>query len=327
MKFKRLLLPSAFLIGGALWWGSTFLGPNHLAKVTYHLVTDDGQVLKDFPYQANVLNPKFTIPSKETIQLKKNTDQNGYVTFTLPYYFDGVCSGIPYNTPGYYFSNHRFFPTNLVSGKWQPWNPTIEVVVKPIINPIPMYAQEARLDFPTNTTSAGFDLEAGDWVNPYGKGKTPDFVFTIKEKIPFVKASLPYDFYTTISFSNKGDGIQNVLVSPTNSSVLRMPRYAPDSGYQADLVQHIYYADNKTSDGEIGKDQNYFFRVRSILDAQGNVKSALYGKIVGPVECGARGYTKFTYYLNPTPNDRNMEFDPKRNLFRNLSPFQSNLAP
>lgn len=27
----------------------------------------------------------------------------------------------------------------------------------------------------------------------------------------------------------------------------------------------------------------------------------------------------FTYYLNPTPNDRNIEFDPKRNLFTNLS--------
>ena len=27
---------------------------------------------------------------------------------------------------------------------------------------------------------------------------------------------------------------------------------------------------------------------------------------------------RFTYYLNPTPNDRNMEFDPKRNLFQNL---------
>ena len=26
----------------------------------------------------------------------------------------------------------------------------------------------------------------------------------------------------------------------------------------------------------------------------------------------------FTYYLNPTPNDRNMEFDPTRNLLTGL---------
>ncbi len=29
----------------------------------------------------------------------------------------------------------------------------------------------------------------------------------------------------------------------------------------------------------------------------------------------------FTYYLNPSPNDRNLEFDPKRNLFTNLGEF------
>jgi len=27
----------------------------------------------------------------------------------------------------------------------------------------------------------------------------------------------------------------------------------------------------------------------------------------------------FKYFLNPTPNDRNVEFDPKQNLFKNLS--------
>jgi hypothetical protein len=38
---------------------------------------------------------------------------------------------------------------------------------------------------------------------------------------------------------------------------------------------------------------------------------AHYGKIYGD-------FMNFTYYLNPTPNDRNVEFDPKRNLFTNL---------
>ena len=47
--------------------------------------------------------------------------------------------------------------------------------------------------------------------------------------------------------------------------------------------------------------------VSTVLDANGNVKSALYGKIYGD-------FMKFTYYLNPTPNSRNMEFDPKNNL-------------
>jgi hypothetical protein len=35
----------------------------------------------------------------------------------------------------------------------------------------------------------------------------------------------------------------------------------------------------------------------------------------------------FTYYLNPMPNDRNVEFDPKRNLFTNLKPEEQVAAP
>ena len=32
------------------------------------------------------------------------------------------------------------------------------------------------------------------------------------------------------------------------------------------------------------------------------------------------------YYLNPTPNDRNMEFDPKRNL-ADVTPFEEVYEP
>ena len=42
----------------------------------------------------------------------------------------------------------------------------------------------------------------------------------------------------------------------------------------------------------------------------------------GFVEFDPRGsktsYIRFTYYLNPTPNDRNLEFDPTRNLMTNF---------
>jgi hypothetical protein len=36
---------------------------------------------------------------------------------------------------------------------------------------------------------------------------------------------------------------------------------------------------------------------------------------------------QFTYYLNPTPNDRNIEFDPKQNLIHNLKSFERVTAP
>jgi len=59
--------------------------------------------------------------------------------------------------------------------------------------------------------------------------------------------------------------------------------------------------------------------VRTVLDEKGNILSALYGKIHGDITVSGtlRETSKiiFTYYLNPTPNDRNIEFDPNKNLF------------
>ena len=35
----------------------------------------------------------------------------------------------------------------------------------------------------------------------------------------------------------------------------------------------------------------------------------------------------FRYYLNPTPKDRNIEFDPKQNLIHNLQSFEQVRQP
>jgi hypothetical protein len=53
------------------------------------------------------------------------------------------------------------------------------------------------------------------------------------------------------------------------------------------------------------------FRVRTKLDKNGNIVNAHSGKIYGD-------FMQFSYYLNPKPNDRNIEFDPKHNLMTNL---------
>jgi hypothetical protein len=36
---------------------------------------------------------------------------------------------------------------------------------------------------------------------------------------------------------------------------------------------------------------------------------------------------RFKYYLNPTPNDRNIEFDPKQNLLKKLNEFEGVSEP
>jgi len=328
MKSKRLLL---LLILSALCLSN--LLADHEAKITFHLITDDGKTLTNFPYQASAWKTSFISTQDRAIQVSGKTDNKGLVTLELPYSYGRISHGIPYNSSGYYNQNSNLIPTNLLSGHWQPWNPTIDVVVKPILNPIAMYARNVRqtlggpVIIPATNVPVGFDLEAGDWVAPYGKGTVADFVFTKKDKTPFIENTQPFDVIWTLSFSNNGDGIQSVLEPQNAGSALRLPRYAPETGYKSILVQELSYDGKKWEKGAIGEDQNYFFRVRSVLDEQGNVKSALYGKISGPVGCGGYGSVRFTYYLNPTPNDRNMEFDPSKNLFQNLPSLQQVKAP
>ena len=299
------------------------MAQNAQAKITLHLTTDDGKVLANFPCGAGSWINNVTNPSDRTANANGKTDANGNVSLELPCLFGNVSISTKPGVPRYYPNGLSYQFTNVVSGKWQPWNPTINLVVSPILNPIPMYARNAGvmgadLTLPAKNTPIGFDLEAADWVVPYGKGTSSDFFFNLSNQTPG-------DIALTISFPNKGDGIQSVIGPEKNQgSAFRLLRYAPEGGYQATFVQKYSQV---WVHGMLQENQNYFFRVRTVLDESGNVKSALYGKISGPIQFWDNAGLEFTYYLNPTPNDRNMEFDPTKNLFQNLSDLQQVNAP
>jgi len=322
LTFLFILFFNIFLSRGL--FASPFQLINSDGEITYHVITDDSKPA------TNILITTTTTPliRDKYVIIKDKTDSNGNVTIHVSSP-DGWYNSSIIDLPGYYpTGGFGYMFTNSVGGKWQPWNPTIDVVVKPILNPIAMYASNINIDIPAKNIPVGFDLEASDWVAPYGKGSVSDFIFTMAEKIPFVYANLPYDVTNTLSFRNKGDGIQSVISLPLNQgSALRLPRFAPEGGYEPTLVQELSLNGNKRLNGADGENQNYFFRVRTVLDEKGQIKNALYGKVAGPVICGAQGIIQFTYYLNPTPNDRNMEFDPKKNLFQNLPPLQQVRTP
>ena len=68
--------------------------------------------------------------------------------------------------------------------------------------------------------------------------------------------------------------------------------------------------------------QTYFFRVRTVKQND-RIVSALYGKIKEGFQLAPSNSktckVKLAYYLNPTSLDRNMEWDPQRNLLKGLS--------
>ena len=100
-----------------------------------------------------------------------------------------------------------------------------------------------------------------------------------------------------------------------------LPRTAPAEGYEAERKFTTNWSATRLPSPPARPALGYLYRVRTVLDEKGQVKSAWYGKIDGEFEWDASNFptaqVTFTYYLNPdgTPN---LEFDRKRNLFVDL---------
>ena len=106
---------------------------------------------------------------------------------------------------------------------------------------------------------------------------------------------------------------------------MKMPHLAPQTGYQNTFRRFEESYRNK----EFRRNTGYFFRTRVRKEGE-HIVSAHYGKLLKDIRFIPVAEEKrnnrpkrfatafFTYYFNPTPNDRNLEFDPKGNLLTNL---------
>lgn len=198
--------------------------------------------------------------------------------------------------------------------RWQPWNPTNTVVLKERRNPIAMKARNVDVVIPAQGTPIGFDLEEGDWVAPYGQGHRSDFILLYSATY---EGPQTFSKRLDLTFSDAKDGLH---VLPLDRSTEFMSLYdAPESGYDSTLMLERERTRTKIlKSHELGRDQYLVFRVRTVTNQEGKMISANYGKVYGPIEYGRMAEQHrltFTYYFNPTVNDRNLEFDPSQNLF------------
>jgi hypothetical protein len=190
-----------------------------------------------------------------------------------------------------------------------------------------MYARKAQIQIPAVDKPIGFDLVEYDWVAPYGKGKRSDVIF---ETHRFWKNRHDFDSTLKVTFSNPGDGLSIAPPPPRQSSDPRVSDPAPLDGYLPEVLCELGNSPTEGWKSNI-KDLNSYFRVRTERDESGGVKSALYGKIYGdftldPINSKTT-WILFTYYLNPVPNSRNVEFDPNQNLFKNVPSLQQVIDP
>ncbi|WP_145915411.1 hypothetical protein [Geobacter anodireducens] len=283
-----------------------------VAKVNLKVIDETGLSVQN----ANIeLCFKYGCLTEEAI--KGVTDSNGKFSY-MGWCSDGhVGGGI--SKAGYYGSafGYMFYPRKTIY--LSPWNKEITVVLRPIVKPVPMYVRNRTFEFPALNKNLGFDLMMADWVPPYGAGVHCDLIFRVER---IYKDSDNFDATLTITFPNRHDGI--LLIKDNHGgdfsvgSRFQLPRIAPEEGYQPKITKRV-------SSGIYGSraakedDNNYIFRVRSETE-NGKFKRAMYGKILGDIRfgpIGGNGGFEMHYYLNPDYT-RNLEFDPKRNLFSNL---------
>ncbi len=194
-------------------------------------------------------------------------------------------------------------------------------------------------------TEVGYDAELLELMPPHGQGKHTDFIIKVTSVFRGYEdaylerravADSERGWHTpsegkvnhgnwthsvTYRFPNKGDGI---ILSPQfwPYCKLTMPHKAPEEGYAQELtlteeVRENAYRPDLSHCRELMKNNGMFLRIRTQLDKDGNVVSAHYAKIVSPQGAGSR----FKIFYNPTPNDRNLEYDLQTNLrWQELNP-------
>lgn len=287
------------------------------AMMTIRVIDEDGGTLSGMPVHVWL---------DRSMVLDGVTDTNGL------YIAHGKCSTldppIRVEKEGHYTSSTRFRFTNIGDNteyQWQPWNPVVTIQVRRMVNPIPMYAKHVQTEIPVLDQPVGFDLVHGDWIAPYGRGEVADFAFMIRKRyVDFRNFDSSFDLILTNAF----DGLQETSLKVFGVSEFRLLRNAPIDGY---TTRAFHLTDSSTHYFKPDSDQSFYFRVRSVTNELGQITSASYGKIRGyigfDVTRAKRGKMHFTYYLNPTPNDRNLEFDPKQNLFKHLKPTERVTAP
>jgi hypothetical protein len=304
-------------------------------RFTVHVSGEDGNPIEGVKTSV-VFHPNGH--QDQITQIAVVTDENGNFTAEGNSYDGSFGLGQLLGKPGYYPSGVHipYFLKTDGLGHWLPWDATYTTVLRKIGNPIPMYVRKVGSTVPTPIgTPCGYDLEKADWVAPYGKGDVADFVVTVtsaksKDNDHDNAATATY------SFSNDGDGIQEIqLPTEFQNSFFKWPREAPLDGYQPKLdASFVWFnpPDGQSHwESSYNEHQAYFFRARTQKEGD-KIISALYGKIVGglgigPNKDGTSGQVGFTYYLNPNPNDRNMEYDPNQDLFKNLDYMETPRAP
>jgi len=209
-----------------------------------------------------------------------------------------------FSAPGYYLTRtkHVFEKTDWITGKQMPWNPTQEVPLRRIKDPVEMvsFRSPHGMKIPVINAPVEFDAVLGDWLPPHGKGETVDFTFHLLDNTsrdPLVRTRL-----YLYGFQN---GIQKYYPDEkVKTSEFVFPYLASVNGYKRFLEKSETVGVNPSTDN-FDSNANYIFRIRA-TNHLGFV-TGFYGRFDGEVIMTAHGGLKFNYMLNTNRISRSLE--------------------
>ncbi|MCL1920773.1 MAG: carboxypeptidase-like regulatory domain-containing protein [Kiritimatiellaeota bacterium] len=250
---------------------------------------------------------------------KKESDENGFCAF------EGLSTSVvtlKASKEGYYTTEHEHYlfvhnaPWNCVkNGRWQPWDATLELVLKEKRNPAALYVKHLEIHLPQKGASYGFDCTVGDLVEPDGKGKAADLIFTYNAE---ERTAQGFNRELRIETVNGGGFIRGTR---DMWSELKGPYIALESGYVPEIVLRARSIPDVISEDSCLKKSEYL-----VFETYSRGEQPCVGKICGALftnksfkhpEGGSTSY--FLYFFNPVPGDRRIESDPDKNLFGRAS--------
>ena len=202
-----------------------------------------------------------------------------------------------------------------------------------IVDPVPLSVK--RLRFPyhkfveeINDVEKGvfsYDFIKQDWLPPWGAGEYADVRIRRLPRDDLGQGTnfcgeVDKAFRDRVVFDFLGDG-NGVVVVPVRQDAGIKIRLAPESGYSSHYEQVRGVGKDLKLFNSCNKERCLCFRIRTKVDPDGRVVGGHYGKIYGDIwfNWSYLGVSSVSllYYLNPTPLDRNLEWDMKNNLCPN----------
>jgi hypothetical protein len=300
---RKIITPSHFttLVFAALMPTAGCCNPN--ATFTVRVVDDEGTPI-------NIVHSEVINVFDDGGDTSGWTDKDGLYSkhlnniFEVAGYFEKL---------GYYKTSGVFWEAR-GWGDVPPADTNFTIVLKRIINPLPLKHRKVNLALPRLDEPVGFDLEIGDWVEPDGKGKIADIVLTGSG---FYNSEVEYAFNMTAELPGELNGIQSFYY-PAQApgrpirSELPPPPLAPESGYLKTFERFTKRVPTDRWHGTTSRDDSrkWIFRVRTKIDEEGKIIAANYGwtteDIVGASNTG-KGRFAISYYYNPDPHSRSLE--------------------